>query len=72
MGFFSWHTDDTKKSIPCSHSDKDTFTVFMHDAKGTGSDISAMVNGHRIFVVQKTDKKEAGTVQHVSLDDFGK
>ena len=47
-------------------------TVFMHDAKGTGSDISAMVNGHRIFIVQKTDKPEAGTVQHVSLDDFGK
>ena len=47
-------------------------SVFMHDAKGTGSDISAMVNGHRIFVVQKTDKKKAGTVQHVSLDDFGK
>ena len=47
-------------------------TVFMHDVKGTGSDISAMVNGHRIFIAQKTDKPEAGTVQHVSLDDFGK
>ena len=47
-------------------------TVFMHDAKGTSSDISAMVNGHRIFVVQKADNSDAGSIQQVSLDDFGK
>jgi len=47
-------------------------TVFMHDAKGTGSDISAMVNGHRIFVVSKADSQTVGNVQQVDLQDFGK
>jgi Ni/Fe-hydrogenase 1 B-type cytochrome subunit len=47
-------------------------TVFMHDAKGTSSDISAMVNGYRIFVIQKEDKQSAGGVHKISLDDFGK
>ena len=47
-------------------------TVFMHDAKGVSSDISAMVNGHRIFVVQKSGNPDAGSIQQVSLDDFGK
>ncbi len=47
-------------------------TVFLHDAKGTSSDISAMVNGYRIFIVQKDEKPSAGDIHRVSLDDFGK
>jgi len=47
-------------------------TVFMHDAKGTGSDISAMVNGHRIFVVSKADNQTVESTQRVDLQDFGK
>lgn len=27
--------------------------VFVHDALGTGSDISAMINGHRIFILNR-------------------
>jgi Ni/Fe-hydrogenase 1 B-type cytochrome subunit len=38
-----------------------TLAVFWHDAKGTGSDISAMVSGQRIFVIappaNATDRK---------------
>jgi hypothetical protein len=34
MGFHSWHTTDTKKTIPCIHSEKEVFTVFMHDQNG--------------------------------------
>jgi Ni/Fe-hydrogenase 1 B-type cytochrome subunit len=26
--------------------------VFSHDLKGTGSDVSAIINGHRIFIIQ--------------------
>jgi hypothetical protein len=44
----------------------------MHDAKGTGSDISAMVNGHRIFVVSKADNQTVESTQRVDLQDFGK
>ena len=34
MGFFSWQTQDTNKSIPSVHSTRDTFTVHMKDHKG--------------------------------------
>lgn len=34
MGFFSWNTQDTNKSIANAHSSKDTFQVTMTDNKG--------------------------------------
>ena len=33
MGFFSWKTMDTDRSIPSSYSDRDTFRVTMTDDK---------------------------------------
>lgn len=33
MGFFSWKTQDTNKSIANKHSDRPTFKVVMHDNK---------------------------------------
>lgn len=30
-------------------------TVFLHDWKGTGSDVSAMINGHRTFTTPRPD-----------------
>ena len=35
MGFFSWKTQDTNKSIPnIEQSTRDTFTVYLRDDKG--------------------------------------
>ena len=34
MGFFSWVTQDSKRSIPNSHSERSTFPVTMTDNKG--------------------------------------
>ena len=34
MGFFSWKTNDTNKSIANTYSNRPTFTVYMHDNKG--------------------------------------
>ena len=34
MGFFSWNTQDTKRSIANHYSDMPVFTVFMFDDKG--------------------------------------
>ncbi len=34
MGFFSWITQDTDRSIPSTYSDRRTFPVYMHDNKG--------------------------------------
>jgi Ni/Fe-hydrogenase 1 B-type cytochrome subunit len=48
--------------------------VFSHDLAGKGSDISGMINGHRIFELenhQKQDKPGTGT-QSVALQDLMK
>lgn len=34
MGFFSWFTQDTNKSISNIHSTRERFTVYMHDNRG--------------------------------------
>ena len=34
MGFFSWKTQDTGRSIPNVHSSQETFFVAMHDNDG--------------------------------------
>jgi hypothetical protein len=34
MGFFSWHCQDTNRSIANTHSNRDTFSVTMTDNKG--------------------------------------
>lgn len=34
MGFYSWKTNDTNRSIANKYSDKETFTVYMHDHEG--------------------------------------
>jgi Ni/Fe-hydrogenase 1 B-type cytochrome subunit len=46
--------------------------VFLHDLKGTGSDVSAMINGHRIFVIKLIPRQIEAGVQRVSLDQIGK
>lgn len=43
---------------------------FFHDAKGKGSDISAMVNGHRIFVIEPRQPETPETSAVVSLDSL--
>jgi Ni/Fe-hydrogenase 1 B-type cytochrome subunit len=42
--------------------------AFLHDWRGTGSDISAMVNGHRTFVIRPREKETTKPVPFVSLD----
>jgi hypothetical protein len=34
MGFFSWRTLDTDRSIPNAYSDRKTFTVYLKDHEG--------------------------------------
>lgn len=47
-------------------------TVVFHDAKGTAADVSAMINGHRIFIVESTDTIPTQNVQTISLDQIRK
>jgi len=46
--------------------------VMLNDAKGTGSDVSAMINGHRIFVVDDVDTKQAQDFPAIPIDRIGK
>ena len=48
MGFCSWKTQDTNKSIPNVYSTKDTFTVYMRDDKGNVWKESAY-QGYAVF-----------------------
>ncbi|MGD8589225.1 MAG: cytochrome b/b6 domain-containing protein [Chromatiales bacterium] len=46
--------------------------VFSHDLSGTGSDISAMINGYRIFLVGKPDHLTSFRSPRVAVDDLFK
>ncbi len=46
--------------------------VVLHDVRGTASDVSAMINGHRIFVVEDADTASTPGIQTVSLDELRK
>ncbi len=46
--------------------------VFMHDLKGDASDTSAMINGHRIFVIKPTQPQDLPGVQTFSIKDLRK
>lgn len=47
-------------------------TVILHDLKGTASDISAMINGYKIFVVERKDDTTIDTTPSVSIDSIKK
>ncbi len=44
--------------------------VVLHDMKGTGSDVSAMINGHRIFVIPRVDPDEVVKTHRISLENI--
>lgn len=44
--------------------------VFFHDAKTTGSDVSAMINGHRIFTIEPLKDEQSGSHAVISLDSL--
>lgn len=44
--------------------------VFLHDLKGTGSDVSAMINGHRIFIIRPLQDQTMETGHSVPLESI--
>jgi len=67
---FEWHASGAFliAGIVAAH----LFAVFLHDLKGTGSDTSAMINGHRIFVINPLQQPIDPGVQRVSPDQIGR
>jgi Ni/Fe-hydrogenase 1 B-type cytochrome subunit len=46
--------------------------VFSHDLSGKGADVSAMINGYRIFLVRKPDHQPPFQSPEVAVDDLFK
>jgi len=47
--------------------DLHVITVVLHDAKGTEADVAALINGHRVFIVEAADTMHAQGIQTISL-----
>lgn len=61
MAFFIW-------LLVCGH----IISVFMHDAKGNHYDVSAMLNGYRIYLIEDLTSDNTATTQHISIGEIGK
>ena len=48
MGLFSWHTQDTNRSIACTHSTRETFRVVMKDNSGNAW-VEENYDGYGVF-----------------------
>ncbi len=46
--------------------------VVLHDARGTSADVSAMINGHRIFVIEKPETPAQAGIQSIPVGQIGK
>lgn len=44
--------------------------AFVHDWKGSGADVSAMINGHRVFVARRADEAPGPGPHLVSVDSL--
>ncbi len=45
-------------------------TVIFHDMKGSGSDISAMINGHRVFIIEHPEHPVIHQPASVAIDEI--
>jgi Ni/Fe-hydrogenase 1 B-type cytochrome subunit len=69
LGFYLPSVHEFLASIILGFTVLHLVTVVLHDFKGTASDISAMINGYKVFVIQK---QESSAVHTVSLDQLKK
>jgi Ni/Fe-hydrogenase 1 B-type cytochrome subunit len=44
--------------------------AFVHDWKGSGADVSAMINGHRVFVARRAEEPAGAGPHQVSVDSL--
>ncbi len=72
LGFYLPGVHEFLASIILGFTVLHIIAVIFHDLKGTASDISAMINGHKIFVIQKPESPGGETVHSVSLEQLKK
>ena len=71
-GFYLPSVHDVWSTVILVFACLHVIAVVLHDAKGTAADVSAMINGHRIFIVENTDTMPTQNVQTISLDQIRK
>ncbi len=72
LGFYLPQLHDIFASIILAFTAAHIIAVVLHDYKGTASDISAMVHGHRIFVVDKPESQEQQAEQPIIFKPYKK
>ena len=72
LGFYLPSVHDFWATVILVFSCLHVIAVVLQDAKGTASDVSAMINGHRIFIVEDGDTMPAQDTRTISLDQIGK
>jgi len=71
-GFYLPSVHDVWSTVILVFACLHVIAVVLHDAKGTAADVSAMINGHRIFIPEDADLPYPPSVQAVSLDQIRK
>jgi len=71
-GFYLPAVHDFWAPVILGFSGLHIIAVVLQDARGTTSDTSAMINGHRIFVIESTDTLTRQDVQSVPLEQIRK
>ena len=66
LGLMAWHR--LGLSVVTVFVVLHVLAVFLHDWKGSGADVSAMINGHRVFVVNRPQATGPAGVHVVSVD----
>ena len=69
-GFYLPAVHDFWAPVILTFSGLHIIAVVLQDARGAASDVSAMINGHRIFVVEELDTSVQRDLQAVPLDQI--
>ena len=69
LGLMAWHRPGLP--VVTGFVALHVLTSFLHDWKGGGADVSAMINGHRVFVVKRPDATGQAGVHVVSVESLG-
>lgn len=72
LGFYLPSVHDFWATVILVFSCLHVIAVVLQDAKGTASDVSAMINGHRIFIVEDVDTMHAQGTQTIPLEQIRK
>ena len=72
LGFYLPKVHGVLASVILLFAGSHIAAVVLHDLKGTASDISALINGHKIFVINKPESQQEVSEHPISLEQLRK